>query len=214
MTYGAMKSFFEEDSSKEISWQEWVYGEGFFLKHMRGWSEGTYYQVKASNKVVIIREGMVEIVSRHEWEEHVGTFWYKTDMFGNKLEEKTMLTKSDLKTGHILKMRDGKSGVVIKDSVYGEDAVVFSTNNWTVLKDFKEDLTWDRDWLDVVEVYEPNLPCDFLNVKMFFNLMSNASGFKLVWKREAPKPVKDISLTDAEALLKNYIGYDVKIIKE
>jgi len=129
----------------------------------------------------------------------------------------------NLKTGMIVTCRSGKNGLIVKDNCYGEDAVVFSENNWTSLKDFDNNTLKDFDnntleWLkhdktrtefaksvDIMKVYKPNLPCDFLNVEMS-GLLTGESGFKPVWER---KEVQEMTL---EQVCKE-LGKDIKIIK-
>ena len=106
------------------------------------------------------------------------------------------MNKSDLRNGHIIETRKGETGLIIKDNVFGEDAVIFSENNWTGLDGFDENLYWygsprDNKFLynrndfcrtvDIMRVYKPNLPTGFLSRA---NGKNNDKPMTLIWERE------------------------------
>ena len=123
---------------------------------------------------------------------NIGWFW-KEDW----LEPITYFTKSDLKTGMVVKLRDGDFYLV-----YGER--LFSDYGYREIDNYNEDLThtFGGDRCDIVEVYDVN---------------NYASGLKdildhpgtLIWSREPNE--REISSEEAFKILKEHYGCDVKI---
>jgi hypothetical protein len=117
------------------------------------------------------------------------------------------MKKQDLKNGMIVETRAGEKGVIIKDNVYGEDAVIFNDHNWTALDGFDNDLIWhnkpDRidfcKTVDICKVYEPDLPTGFIYKQSKF------SDLKLLWER------KDVPEYTLNQLFKK-LGHEFKII--
>ena len=101
------------------------------------------------------------------------------------------MKKSDLKTGHVVELRSGQRGLVVKDNCYNEDGIIFSNNDWTNLDDYSDALIWyehesDRSDFtmscDIVKVYQPSTPNNFLNYQ---SLKDHLLGkMKLVWERK------------------------------
>lgn len=125
------------------------------------------------------------------------------------------MTKSELKTGMITRHRNGDYGLVVKDNCYGEDAILFSSNNWTGLEEFDEEtLEWRLNaknrteyakTVDIVEVFLPNLPCDMLNHDMK-KPTAGFSGFRSIWKRE------DVVEMTLEEICKT-LGKNIKLVR-
>ncbi len=92
------------------------------------------------------------------------------------------MTKSDLKTGYIVTLRNGNDYVVILDSVsdlYKCDIIVNSKLNvWDVLSVYNEDLT-NKEFkaLDIIKVEIPYHPLAFQNVSY------KNEKRKLLWER-------------------------------
>lgn len=99
------------------------------------------------------------------------------------------MKKSELKTGMIVKCRDGETALIVKDNVYGKDAVIFSEDNWTGLDDYGEDdLKWhfngrNGSEIDIMAIFKPDLPTGFLTRESKF------SALKLLWERKEEKPI-------------------------
>ena len=84
------------------------------------------------------------------------------------------MKKSDLKTGMIVETISGDTALVMLDNCYGKDALIISDKAWAPLSCFNEDLLWNyKVWeqdrsdkpLDIIRVYEPDLPTGFLSRK-------------------------------------------------
>jgi len=100
------------------------------------------------------------------------------------------MKKSDLKTGMIVKTRGGKTALVVRNTffesgIFGKnDVIIFAKNNWASLNSYFDDLTWDGDCrqFDIIEVYTPHLPCDFLSIDTLTN--KRWGEFPCIWKRD------------------------------
>jgi hypothetical protein len=96
------------------------------------------------------------------------------------------MKKKDLKTGMIVETRAGEKALIVKDNVYGKDAVIFSENNWTPLDEFDNDLIWHNtpnrtdfaETVDICKVYKPDLPTGFLS------RYSKFGDLELLWERK------------------------------
>lgn len=113
------------------------------------------------------------------------------------------MKKSDLKTGHIVESRaSGSKSLVVINNCYGEDGMIHSKDSWSPFTSYDDDLRWtfcgrDKD-LDIVKVYEPRLPTNYLD----------QSELKLVWCRE--KEDKEIEVTMKQ--INKKFGCKVKIV--
>lgn len=94
------------------------------------------------------------------------------------------MKKSELKTGYIVKARNGEIGLVMLNSAYGSDVIVGDGSDrrnqfWGVLENYNEDLT-NKDFnnreYDIDEVYGWNSNSNSANVSI--------NNRKLLWKRE------------------------------
>ena len=100
------------------------------------------------------------------------------------------MTKSDLKTGMVVTVRDGKEYVVFKDSSskdYGtEDLIVNGLGrNWTGLRSYNEDFSRNDAYnnLDIVKVEQANHPYSFMDLEY------EKKSRKTLWERKEPRTV-------------------------
>jgi hypothetical protein len=114
------------------------------------------------------------------------------------------MTKSKLKTGMVVTLRDGNKHQVYINAVtsLSPDGHNFLTNGciWHDLESYNEDLTniFDKKW-DIVMVQYVD------RTVMVYSGMNNAN--EVVWKREEPKKM---TVAEIEAIL----GYKVEIVSE
>ena len=96
------------------------------------------------------------------------------------------MKKSDLKTGMVVELANGRRGLVVVNNCYGEDGIIYSNDNWSGLDAYDEDLTWNfvgpDSQLDVVKVYKPSTPNNFLNFKTLKDHLFGT--MKLIWERK------------------------------
>lgn len=193
------KEFFESHPSKEISWQEWVYGEGYFF--MFKYDDRLFFQAKSNNEIYYVDNG-VRSFRYYSYKQHMSYYgWYETDMFGNKLEEKPMKEEVKLYDDKIsleltayqvatIKVLFGKMCSNPIDGIYSIGSKHFPKNGKRGFSSTKLDYTTTTSPEFIKEVES--------------TLERNG------YVKEAPKPVKEMSLAD----ICKELGYDVKIIKE
>ena len=101
------------------------------------------------------------------------------------------MKKSELKTGMVVELRSGNRALVVKDNCYKQDAIIFANDNWTRLDSYSEDLLWHvgrnerSDYVksyDIVKVYKPTTPNNFLNFKTLKDGMNGT--MECIWERE------------------------------
>lgn len=130
------------------------------------------------------------------------------------------MTKSDLRTGMIVKLREGTEFVVFKNAVVNlceiifepqEDIIVNSNiGQWHYLSSYNSNLTFvansyddcDCARFDIMEIYMSKDPLSLMNLSIRRN------EWKLLWKRE--DSVKEITMKDIE----EKFGCKVKIVRE
>ena len=94
--------------------------------------------------------------------------------------EKQSFTKSDLKTGMGVVLRNGDKAHVLLGTDDGDVMRFLEKDTWDTLKSANEDLTWKgMDNFDIVEVYSTKLASRYLTDMVF--------EAKCVFKREEPK---------------------------
>ena len=94
---------------------------------------------------------------------------------------KQSFTKSDLKTGMGVVLRNGDKAHVLLGTDDGDVMRFLEKDTWDTLKSANEDLTWKgMDNFDIVEVYSTKLASRYLTDMVFEE--------KCVFKREEPKP--------------------------
>ena len=94
---------------------------------------------------------------------------------------KQSFTKSDLKTGMGVVLRNGDKGHVLLGTDDGDVMRFLEKDTWDTLKSANEDLTWKgMGNFDIVEVYSTKLASRYLTDMVFEE--------KCVFKREEPKP--------------------------
>ena len=97
------------------------------------------------------------------------------------VKEKQSFTKSDLKTGMGVVLRNGDKAHVLLGTDDGDVMRFLEKDTWDTLKSANEDLTWKgMDNFDIVEVYSTKLASRYLTDMVF--------EAKCVFKREEPKP--------------------------
>ena len=113
-----------------------------------------------------------------------------------KEDEVKTMTKSDLKTGHIVTLRDGSKGIVIKDvnmNYEEQNIIIFPSNpndedNNKTFDDFSsydENLKYSKNELncwDIVKIEKCSNPYRFLEIDY------NDSEVELLWERKEENP--------------------------
>ena len=95
------------------------------------------------------------------------------------VKEKQSFTKSDLKTGMGVVLRNGDKAHVLLGTDDGDVMRFLEKDTWDTLKSANEDLTWKgMDNFDIVEVYSTKLASRYLTDMVF--------EAKCVFKREEP----------------------------
>jgi len=95
------------------------------------------------------------------------------------VKEKQSFTKSDLKTGMGVVLRNGDKGHVLLGTGDGDVMRFLRKDSWDTLDSVNEDLTWKGlDKFDIVEVYSTTLASRYLTDMVF--------EAKCVFKREEP----------------------------
>jgi hypothetical protein len=114
------------------------------------------------------------------------------------------MKKSDLKTGMWVETRDGKLAMVLLNT---ENGNIISGKTWMPLDSINENLEYkyEEKNYDIVKIYQPIFNRDYLNDSETYENANRT----LIWERE--KPTKEISSTEAFAILKQHYGCDVKI---
>jgi hypothetical protein len=139
------------------------------------------------------------------------TWWYT-----KKGIEAVSMTKAELKTGQVVKCRNGNLYLVQKDFAReGDQMLNLLFDGSANLSSWKEDLTYSNKDYDILEVRETNVENLFSQIKA--NTMNTCfPNYNLVWKREDEDPkVKELEglvsklqgqLTDAQSELKRIKG--------
>ena len=100
---------------------------------------------------------------------------------------KTNFKKSDLKTGMIVKTRGGETALVMLNSTWDEDCIIFNEKSQTGLNGFNEDMVWHEGGnigeyprsIDIMKVYQALTPTGMLDRK----------DISLIWERKEEKPI-------------------------
>jgi len=121
-------------------------------------------------------------------------------LIGMKEENKmSTFTKGDLKTGHLVVLRDGRECVVFKDiaSVHSYDDAIVNLNNnsWDALKEYTDNLLSIDNFseLDIMEVYLQSHPFSFVREY-------EKDKRQLLWKREE-KSEKDLQIEELQVTI-------------
>ncbi|UXQ88797.1 protein of unknown function DUF5320 [Tenacibaculum phage Larrie] len=122
-----------------------------------------------------------------------------------KTKEELIMYKSDLKTGFVIENRDGKFGLVMKDTSRGDVIAANLEKNvektWCTLSSYNEDLTSKSNKIfDIVRVF------DNLSRQSNNNAASLSDKGSLIWER--PKP-KKMTINDIEKEL----GYKIELVE-
>ena len=148
-------------------------------------------KVKVSNSLGGRSGEVGEIVKVTERWEYKHTVSFDDDFEENFKEEelelvkekaeKQSFTKSDLKTGMGVVLRDGSKGHVLLGTDAGDGDVMrfLEKDTWDTLESANEDLTWKgMDNFDIVDVYSTKLASRYLTDMVF--------EAKCIFKREEP----------------------------
>lgn len=121
------------------------------------------------------------------------------------------MTKSELKTGMIVTMRDGHKLTVYKNcacsfenDIHKDVLTDASVDRWHPLEYFTEDLLNNQGYpeFDIVKIEIVRYPYDF-NKYPF-----NAKIYKTIWER--PNPAKKMTVAEIEKIL----GYKIEVVSE
>jgi len=123
------------------------------------------------------------------------------------VKEKQSFTKSDLKTGMGVVLRDGTKGHVLLDTVAG-DVIRFineRSNQWGSVDEYDENMIdCDMSAMDIVEVYSSKYAYCYLTDRVFNQ--------DCVFKREEPKPEpKPTKMTMKE--INEHFGKPIEIVE-
>ena len=121
------------------------------------------------------------------------------------VKAKQQFTKSDLKTGMGVVLRNGDKAHVLLGTGDGDVMRFLEKDTWDTLKSANEDLTWKgMDNFDIVEVYSTKLASRYLTDMVFEE--------KCVFKREEPKPEpKPTKMTMKE--INEHFGKPIEIVE-
>lgn len=112
-------------------------------------------------------------------------------------------TKADLKVGHVVEYRNGNRRLVHAE---GNDKFLLfiGATTYEIASIYNDNLLCKRDHnFDIMKVY--NLKDSYITSGNMLDVK-----FNLIWER---KEVRDISISDAEVIIKAATGKQVKIIK-
>lgn len=97
------------------------------------------------------------------------------------------MTKSELKTGMIVRYRDGRLRMVLKDTEHEEKDIAVGTDGWSALDEYNEDLTYTNySDIDIMYVYNIELNRNYtylLNRDNLNDSYINDFG-TLIWERK------------------------------
>lgn len=97
------------------------------------------------------------------------------------------MTKSELKTGMIVKYRDDSLRMVMKDTEHAEKDILVGINGWASLDEYNEDLTYPNySDIDIMYVYNIELNRNYtylLNREKLNDSYVNDFG-TLIWERK------------------------------
>ena len=113
------------------------------------------------------------------------------------VEDKNMFEKKDLKTGMVVKIKDGRFYKVMLNTSDGD--IMVSTDGYIYFTDINDDLTTRHLSLSIVEIYKPQ------DVSKSFSM--NLHNLTSIWERE--KPIKEVTLKE----IADKFGVDVKSIR-
>ena len=120
------------------------------------------------------------------------------------------MTKSELKTGMVVTLRNGEMFTVYRNiacsskNVEPPEGVIVNEKDYYTLDNFNDDLTYyfDAEEYDIVQVSLVYTPYDFSKYT------KDAHVPKVIWKR--PQVKKKLTIAEIESIL----GYKVEIVSE
>lgn len=127
------------------------------------------------------------------------------------LQLQSRLTKSDLKSGHVVETKEGQVFIVMIDEFDMGGDYIFNqyAECHMPLDEYSEDLQMiDRhyDCLDICKVYQPLYNHSIRNIKKEIKGEYDREDFRLVWERQKPKKM---TLAEIEEVL----GYPVEVVE-
>ena len=160
------------------------------------------------------RSGEVgEITRRNIWEAYPCRVTFEDGVYESFKEEeielvkeKQQFTKSDLKTGMGVVLRDGDKGHVLLGTEAGDVIRLIDGDNhqWMSTEDYDSEMCdSDMERLDIMEVYSSKLAYSYVTDRLFTH--SN-----LVFKREEPKP-EPTKMTMKE--INEHFGKSIEIVE-
>ena len=166
----------------------WFYEDDLKVLH----EEETSMKFKVGDKVQVSNswEGRSGMIGKITDTDDDSSYSYTVTFEGNgnesfKEEElelaEQQFTKSDLKTGMGVVLRDGSKGHVLLGTEAGDVVRILDNGTWGDLAKYKDDLTSkSREAIDIVEVYRSKWSFMYLTDQVF--------GQECIFKREEPKP--------------------------
>ena len=143
--------------------------------------EETSMKFKVGDKVKVSnswegRSGEVgEITRRNIWEDYAYRVTFEDGVYESFKEEeielvkeKQQFTKSDLKTGMGVVLRDGSKGHALIGTPTQDTIRFIGKNEWIGLDDYADDLTIERfKHLDIVSVYQTKFENQYMTDRVF-----------------------------------------------
>lgn len=100
------------------------------------------------------------------------------------------MTKSELKTGMVVRYRDGRLRMVLKDTEHHEKDIIVGIDGWASLNEYDEDLTFPNNSdIDIMYVYNMGLIVSYtylLNTDKLNDSYIHGFG-NLIWDRTETK---------------------------
>ena len=110
------------------------------------------------------------------------------------------MTKSELKTGMVVKRRNGDKYMVLLDTPHGN--IFIRRNGWCSMEEFEDDLhAVGSEKFDIVAVYRPDE-----RLQMTHEYCDTQ---KCIWRRSEIKEVKEVTLAE----IAEKFGVDVEDIR-
>ena len=162
------------------------------------------------------RSGEVgEITRRNIWEDYAYRVTFEDGVYESFKEEeielvkeKQSFTKSDLKTGMGVVLRDGSKGHLLLDTSAGDVIRLINgeNNEWMSTQDYDSEMRdSDMKSLDIMEVYSSRLAYCYVTERLF-------TASNQVFKREEPKPEPEpTKMTMKE--INEHFGKPIEIIE-
>jgi hypothetical protein len=138
--------------------------------------------------------------------EFLNDCFYYLDRRVELIKDEKMFTKSDLKDGMVVEIRDDRDGKFEKRLVVFGDTIV-GLNGYSKLSDYTNDLISSirNSFLDIVKVYK------FKGFRL--NGINKTTDLELIWERKEEPKEKVISVNEAMEQLEKIYNCKVKLEK-